>query len=147
MTEHRDAETLATAKTLTAALNETAAEVKRLRAYGRRNRKYIVFDIVITILLAVASGIAVHASQSAHNAQVAAVAAKAAAKVAEQDNRNLCESGNVARAQQVDLWNFAIGLGAGHRTAQQQEATAKFEAHLRTLFAARNCGHPDPRTP
>jgi hypothetical protein len=144
----RNDETLATAKTLTDALNALAAEVKGLRAYGRRNRKWLVFDIAVTVLLAVVTFIAVHASESAHSAQVAAVAARAAARVAEQDNRNLCLSGNVSRAQQIDLWQFAIGLNKGRpQTAQQQQNTAKFEAHLRVLFAPRNCGSPDPRTP
>jgi hypothetical protein len=143
----RNDETLATAKSLTDALNDMAVEVKGLRAYGRRNRKWIVFDIAVTVALAVISFIAVHAGESAHNAQVAAVAAKAAAKVAEQDNRNLCESSNVARAQAAGLWGYIIHLSPPPATAQARARLAAFEHHLAVVYAPRDCGHPNPKTP
>jgi hypothetical protein len=134
VTERNDATTIATAQGLTEALGAMAAEVKQLRTYGRRNRKFIWFDVALTILLTAVSVVAVFAIQSAHDA--------------EQNNRALCLSSNVARAQQIDLWNFAIALGKGKpQTAQQKEITARFEAHLHTLFKPRNCSHVNPGKP
>ena len=143
-----DREAMETAQYLTGALQAVAAEVKELRSYGRRNRKWIVFDIVITVLLTAVGFIAFHAIQSAHDANVSAQAARAVAAVATQNNRNLCESSNIARAQQIDLWNYAIGLNKGvPQTAQQKEKTARFEVHLHSLYAPRDCANVNPGKP
>ena len=148
MTEQNDAQTRATAQDLTAALNVLAAEVKRLRTYGRKNRAWIVFDVLLTVALGISSFIAVHASVSAHDAQEAAVAARAAAVVAEQDNRNLCLSSNVARSQQIELWTFVIGLGKGKpQTAQQKENIEAFRHELALIDGPRDCSHVSPGNP
>ena len=151
MTERKDEETRATAQGLTAALNDMAAEVKRLRTYGRRNRTYIVFDVLLTVALGVSSFVAVHASQSAHDAQTAAAAARAAVQVAEQDNRNLCLSSNVARAQSIELWDYLLALPAAKGTpppsAQQKKRVAEFRAFLDKVYAARDCTHVSPGNP
>lgn len=147
MTEHRDAQTLATAKSLTEALNEVSAECVRLRTYGRRNRKFIVFDVALTVALGVSSFIAVHAGESAHNAQVAAVAARAAVAVAVQDNRNLCLSSNVARAQQIELWDFVLGLGHSPQTAQEKKNIGAFRHELAVIYQPRDCSDVSPGNP
>ncbi len=60
-----------TAQELTAALGVVAGEVKALRRYGRRNRKFIIFDIALTVLLSAVGFLAVHATHSAEQASSA----------------------------------------------------------------------------
>jgi hypothetical protein len=147
VTERNDAETLATAKNQTEAMIALAAEVKQLRTSGRRTWKFVLFDVALTILLAVVSFIAVHASDSARGAQTAAVAARAAAKVAEQDNKNLCMSSNVNRAQETGLWDFLFDLAGPAKTKEGAKLDAEFLHHVAVLFAPRDCSHVNPGTP
>ena len=149
MTEqHPDRETLDTAKDPTGALNDVAAEVRRLRTYGRRNRWFIVFDIVLTVALAVSTFIAIGASQSARDAQASAAAARAAVSLAQQDSRNLCLSSNMARAQSIELWTFILDLpGSRTPTARQEEQIKAFRAYLDRVYAPRDCSHPGPGNP
>ena len=147
MNDRNDADVLDAARNQTEAMNLLTAEVRRLRTYGKRNRRFIWFDIALTILLTVVGFIAFHAVQSAHDANVSAKAARAVAAVATQNNRALCLSSNVARAQQIELWNFVISLNKKPQTAEQKANTAKFESHLVTIFAARNCSHIQPGNP
>lgn len=130
MTGRDDAETVATAKDLTEALGVMAAEVRRLRTYGRRNRWFIVFDILLTVALSGVGAVSVHAVQSADSARASQAA--------------LCEAGNVARAQQVQLWGFVLSLsapakGSPPQTAAQKARVAAFKAYLARDFAPRNC--------
>lgn len=129
MTERNDANAIATAQDLTEALGSMAAEVKRLRTYGRRNRKFIIFDIALTVLLSGVGYLAVHAAQSASQANSAQLA--------------LCQAGNVARAQQVTLWGHLLSLppapGSPPPSAAQEKRIAEFKAYLDTVFAPRDC--------
>ena len=147
MTERSDADALETARNQTEAMKTLATEVRRLGSYGRRNRLYILFDVLLTIALAVSSFIAVHASESAHTAQAAAVAARAAAAVATQNNRALCESSNVARSQQIELWNFVLGLGHAPQTAEQKKNIAAFRHELQVIYQPRDCANVSPGNP
>ena len=59
----------------------------------------------------------------------------------------LCESGNEARAQQVQLWEHIITISApppaqtpAQRKAHEQ-LTAGFQRYLKQVFALRDCGH------
>jgi len=61
------------------------------------------------------------------------------AQVAQQDQRALCESGNTARAQQIELWQYIIGLSSPPKTPQQKQNVALFEAYLKTVFKPRDC--------
>lgn len=70
-----------------------------------------------------------------------ASAARQVAEVAQRDQYNLCEAGNTARAQQVQLWQYIITLSPP-RTPQAQHTLTLFEDYLRTVFAPRNCGQP-----
>jgi len=131
VSERNDSETLATAKDLTGALTAMAAEVKRLRTYGRRNRKFIWIDIALTILLSGVGALSVHATQSASQANSAQLA--------------LCQAGNTARAQQVRLWDYITDLppvkGSPPPSAAQKKRVADFKAYLNTVFAPRDCSH------
>ncbi len=108
-------------------LQATRAEVVRLRTYGRRNRKFILFDIIVTILLSGIGGGVVHAIQSANHANSAQLA--------------LCQAGNTSRAQQANLWEFLIRLSGPPKTAQGRRLIATFEHHLHVVFAPRDCSH------
>ena len=126
VTDPADDEALATAKDLTGAVTGLADEVKQLRTYGRFNRKFILFDIVLTILLALTGAVSVHATQAASHANSAQLA--------------LCQAGNEARAQQIGLWDYILKLSPPPQTSQGRERVAAFEHHLDVLFAPRDCG-------
>ena len=69
-----------------------------------------------------------------------ASAAHQIAMVAQQQQNALCEAGNTARAQQVNLWQYIIQLSPA-KTEQQRENIVKFETYLNHVFAPRNCAH------
>jgi hypothetical protein len=135
-----DSEALEAARSQTEAMGKLADEVRGLRKSGRRTWKFVLFDITLTVLLTVVSFIAVHAGQSAHVAQVAA-------QLAEQDNRNLCESSNVSRAQQLGLWDYLFALAGPAKTAEGTKLDNEFLHHVAAVFAPRNCVHVDPGSP
>jgi hypothetical protein len=119
------ADPLATIRAVAKEMEATRAEIVNLRNYGRRNRKFILFDVGLTVLLTALGGGVVHAIQSAGHANSAQLA--------------LCQAGNVSRAQQINLWTFLINLSPPPKTKQGKELITKFEAHLRSTFAPRNC--------
>lgn len=119
-----DREALDTAQGLVTAMRGLAAEVKRLRTYGRHNRWFVVFDIALTVLLAATGFLSVHAADQASRVNSAQLA--------------LCRAGNVARHQQVQLWDYVVHLSPP-KTKQAREVTVKFEHHLHAIFAPRDC--------
>jgi hypothetical protein len=141
------------ARGLTAALDQMSRRLEEVRedgeariaflaAYGRRNRRLIlatigslVLDITLTIILAVVA-------VQAHEASVAARHASAS-------NLALCQSANVARHQQISLWDFVLNLPSSHRqTAQEKRNVVTFEAYLKKIYAPRDCaalGRHSPR--
>jgi hypothetical protein len=128
MTEQqRDAATRAAAQDLTGALKAVTAEVKRLRRIGRRNTAFIIIDVALTILLAAVGYVSVHAAQSAAHANSAQLA--------------LCQAGNVARAQQIQIWTHLIAVSATGKpqTAQQLKTAAEFAVYIRRSLAPRDC--------
>ena len=136
MTDRNDAVPLAAVldalNATTAELNATKAEVQRLRTYGRRNRKFIIFDIALTLALTGVGAVSVHAVQSADSANAAQSA--------------LCQAGNIARAQQVQLWGFVLNIsapakGSPPQTPAQKARIAAFRAYLARDFASRDCSH------
>ena len=147
MSRPGDSEALATAKSLTGALEAMTAELGRLRRYGHKNRR-MIWGLIVSIALdlILTAVVAVFAIQ-AHDANTSAQAARAIAAVASQNSRDLCESSNVSRAQQVELWGYLFSLAGPPRTAQGAKLTAEFKHHLQVVFAPRDCGHPNPRTP
>ena len=62
-------------------------------------------------------------------------------------NANLCRSGNVSRAQQVQLWDYVIRLSPPPKDAAGQAKVAAFRNHLAAIFAPRNCANVDPQRP
>lgn len=133
-----DREALDTAQDLTKGMKVLADEVKRLRTYGRYNRKFIVVDIVLTILLTAFGYLSVHAANQAHSA----------GQVAAANHANLvaaCQAGNQTRAEQVMLWDFLAHLSSPppHLTkrelAANRKKVAELLAYVRTIFAKKNC--------
>lgn len=65
----------------------------------------------------------------------------------------LCQAGNVARAQQVGLWEYVLHISRPppHETAaqhaQRERTVRAFTAHLHKVFAPRNCAHPSRTEP
>ena len=129
---------VATAQGLTKALGVMAAEVKELRTYGRRNRKFIWFDIILTVVLTAVSVVAVYAVQSASTANSTADQNRVSAIAA-------CVQTNIARAQNEQLWDYLIGISAprpGESAAQKaraEKALAEIRAKVATTFAPRDC--------
>lgn len=119
---------VATAQDLTRALGAMAEEVKRLRAFGRHNRLFVIIDILLTVLLSGVGYLSVHAAQSASQANSAQLA--------------LCQAGNTARGQQVTLWTHLLSLppASGQpRTKAQQQQIAAFEVYIHSIFKPRDC--------
>ena len=62
----------------------------------------------------------------------------------------LCQSGNEARQQQIDLWSFIIQISPPppHETAahaaQRLHVLQQFAVHLHQIFAPRNCPKGTP---
>lgn len=128
---------------------------------GRLNRIMVlitwaggVVDIALTIVVAVfafqahaADDNATAAHAAARAARVAAADARTIARLADHDSKALCLSSNVARAQQIGLWDYLISLSTGPRTEAEQKLLAKFEHHLRAIYAPRDCDHLTPGNP
>jgi hypothetical protein len=132
---------IATARGLTDALKATAAEVERLRKYGRTNRKFVVVDVALTVLLAVVGLLSAHAVSQSSAASVLATQ-NHTAQIA------ICQSGNQARAQNEQLWNFIIALSTSSpprpgETAAQKAAGERIigllKAKVTMTFKSRNC--------
>jgi hypothetical protein len=143
------------ARDLTGALNRLAGRLEEVKAdsedrdeqlaerdaqlntYGRRSRHLIWITIVSLALdILLTAALTVVAIQ-AHDTS-AAVA---------QSSRNLCLSGNAARAQQVSLWDYILSLSQPSATPAEQQRVVAFRAHLQQLFAPRDCAHVNPETP
>ena len=138
-TPPRDA--ITTAQGLTGALQGVTDEIKQLRRYGRFNRRFIIVDIALTVLLAFVGGLSAHA-----------VSQSSAASVLAQQNHTAqivtCQAGNQARAQNEQLWAYVITLltssppRPGTTAAQKAEAArvvALLRAKVETTFESRNC--------
>jgi hypothetical protein len=146
------------ARDLTDALNRLTGRLEEVRAdseerdkqladrdaqlsrYGRKNRHLIWVTITSLVLdLLLAAALTVVAVQANH--------ANGAASAVAQSDRNLCLSGNVSRAQQVSLWNYALTISQRAATPAELARVAEFKAHVHKLFAPRNCAHVNPQSP
>jgi hypothetical protein len=116
---------------------ELSTRDAQLATYARRSRHLIWITIVSLVLdLLLTAALTVVAIQ-AHDSSSAVA----------QSDRNLCLSGNVARAQQISLWNYILSSSHQPATPAQREQIAKFQAHLQQLFAPRDCSHINPQNP
>jgi uncharacterized membrane protein len=101
--------------------------------YMTRGTRYaVVFLFILTLAIGAAN--LLFTSALVHRA----AAAKASVV-------QLCESGNVARKQQVQLWTYLITISQppAHQTAAERRQRDKtihvFIGYVRKVFAPRNC--------
>jgi len=90
-------------------------------------RAVVTLFLINAVLIAGAYLFITHAAREASGARAAQMA--------------LCRSSNTARANEVNLWEFLIHLSQPPKTAQGREVLARFEHHLHTVFAPRDCAH------
>ena len=136
---------LATAQWLGAQLVRLSGEIKKLRAYGKRNRLYIALDVLLTIVATGATVVALHAlgSASSANSHAASAAASAAAATAAEQALHTaqvsgCESGNLSRAGELAVWDYLL-KASKPTSAKQAAQLAAFDQFLKTTFAPRDC--------
>ena len=100
-------------------------------------RYAVVFLFLLTLFLAAANLLFTSTLVGRVNATKASVT-------------QLCEAGNEARQQQIDLWAFIIQISPPppHETkaqaAQRRHVLHQFALHLHTIFAPRDCTKGTP---
>ena len=131
MSERSDADALATAGNLTDAMTTLAGEVQRLRTSGKRTWKFVLFDIALTIGVAVFGFVAVQANTTATQNRNAALIS--------------CQATNVAREQNAQLWAYILTLVSPRpgetaaQKAQGEKVLTALRAKVTVTFAARDC--------
>jgi hypothetical protein len=131
-------EALATAKSLIEGVRALGEEVKGLRGSVHRSWWYIGVDVALTIVLAVVTVIAIHASSDASGARAAASAEHSSLIAA-------CLLGNQTRAQEIDLWDHLAAIskpGPGEtkrQIAKGQREVGMLLAYIKATFAPRPC--------
>ena len=115
-----------------AALESVELELKDERTARRRVIRRLAAAILV---LAVAFGVYV------------AVTAASQASANRAQVRDLCLSGNEARAVSAEMWNYVITLDPSPATPAERGRLAEFEAHLRSVTAPRDCARISPRHP
>jgi hypothetical protein len=140
--------TIRTAKDLTSALTGLSERLdavkadsedrdKGLKRYGRLNRRLVVIDILLTVAIAAATWVSAHAYDTASQAADSASQLRTSTIVA-------CQQANVARAENVQLWNHLLDMSAskpppGQTAAQHAKVIAAFRAYVATVFKAKDC--------
>jgi hypothetical protein len=140
---------MAAARGLTGALDGMSARLDAVRAdseerdaaileYGRTNRRmirWLIISVTLDVALTVIVGfLGIQARDNAVALQKTAAS-----------NLALCEASNVARHQQIDLWDFLLSLGKQPQTAAQRKTVTEFKAHLTAIYQPRDCAHLRPR--
>jgi hypothetical protein len=131
---------------LSANVNTLNASVVELTRYGRRNRFLIRWNIAgLALQLILLIAVALIAIQSSNASEDAKEATSASAQN-RQNARATCESGNEARALQVQLWNYVLDLSSNrpNMTVGQRQQIAQFRLYLARTFAPRDCSNPTP---
>jgi len=150
------ASALGTAQALAEALNGVSARLDQVRhdseqrdaaidRYGRHSRRYILFDIVITVFLALGGFWVNSASHRADSATASAAAATASESALHAAQLSGCVSGNQERAGELALWTYLFDASKPTSKAQA-EAVAKFMGLVRSTFAPRDCAGMYPGT-
>lgn len=110
-----------------------ASNIRWLAARERRSRRLIWVTIVsVTLDIALSVVVVIFGIQLHQTAVTSA---------------NLCRSSNVSRAEQIQLWDYILGLSPPPRTAAGRAQADRFRAHVAVLFAPRNCADVNPESP
>lgn len=128
------ADPLRTAQELSDALQGMTRALGRVQATIRRGKVIVIaLALVIVAVAGLGAGVAVLAVQAGD------ASAQAKANVGQ-----LCQAGNVSRGEAYGNWVYALdhlGLGA---TPAGRKFEADFEAHLRKVYAPRDCSRLAP---
>lgn len=135
MTEPADrrGDPVTTARALTKSLDALSARLEALTSYGLHNRRMIrglvvslALDVVLTVVVTYVAFQAQHASDNATRARAQQVTA--------------CQSGNAARAVQIQLWDYILALPPTHTlTAAEIKQRADLKTYLHKVFVPRDC--------
>lgn len=130
------ADPLARMEELGRALNEVAANLatereawQKVAAEGRKTRHLtiglavsIVFDVVLTVVIAILTVNALDQGSTLHASQLAS-----------------CSISNTTRVEQQQLWVYLFQLSGPPKTAQAKAQEQKFLAYVDKTFAPVNC--------
>lgn len=109
-----------------------------LKRYGRLNRRLVVVDITLTVLVAAVTWISAHAYDRASQAAESAAQLRGA-------NIAACQQANVTRAENVQLWSKVIGISSankpppGQTAAEHARVITEFKAYVAQVFKAKDC--------
>lgn len=115
-------------------------DIRALKQTGKTNRqliKALAVSIAFDIMLSVGFGwVAFRADDASHKAADATSATAQAAQRA----RTTCESANVARKANLDLWLYVLALPpTSPQSEAQRQRAADFRVYVTKVFAPRDC--------
>lgn len=120
-------------------------QIAHLTDYGRRNRKLIRLNQVLTGAVLMLCLIAwLQQSRVNENRRIAGQA-KAVAEASVVANALTCDAANDSRAGQRQLWAYILSFTAPGNPEQQQRL-AQLQALVATTFAPRDCAREAPTT-
>jgi hypothetical protein len=113
-----------------------------LRTYGRRNRKYVMFDIALTVLVAFFGGVLVHAADQASQALTGVH--RNSATVGDVHAANLlgCQLNNARLAKQQAALDAILTPASASRHKDKAEVDrylAAARAQIAVAWKPRNC--------
>lgn len=128
-------EAFTAAARLQESMGSLQGEIRTLRVYGKRNRRYIwaltisiALDLVLSVVIAFVAVQSSNANTLANqNAQV---------------QKSTCEAGNQARAVTVQLWTYVLEVSAQNpenQTPAKKQQIEKFRAYMTSAYAQRDC--------
>ncbi len=131
-------DTKALAKLLITGMSELQQQFAKTKKFVKWLAGSVVFDILLSVILGVVSFIAINASNKATDATSAANDSIRTQKIS-------CESANVSRKLNRDLWGYVLTVSAQSRTEPQTPEQAvrieQFKNYVNTVFADRDCNN------
>jgi hypothetical protein len=116
-----------------------------LKRYGRHNRLGLLFDIVITALLALGGFAISNASHRADTATATAASASASEQALHAAQVTGCESGNQYRTGVVASLDRLVSILEGsHPTPAVQKAATGYERYVLSQNEPRDCAKAYP---
>jgi hypothetical protein len=125
---------------MTSALERMAGELAGVKAYGRRSRKWLVFDIALSVALG-ALGAFTWAQQTRID-HASAIARHNQVTISQLHASEIkgCKSGNQARVAEIALWTHIYQLSVTkHTPAKIRAEDIALISYIRRTFAPRDC--------
>jgi hypothetical protein len=133
--------TLEQAASLETSMTNLTNELHTLHQKSRRQGR-VILGLIVSIVFDVALSVVIW---------LVAVQARDASSLATHNRLTqivTCESGNQARAAQVQLWDFFLHLaGQTNPSPQKTEQIEKFRSYVGQTFAQRDCQASPTQTP